>query len=148
MRVQRSGQFTLPAPVERVRPLFTAEGERAWAPGWDPEWADDDHAHEVGEVWTTTGPPATTWVTVETGTDLVRYARVAPGDSAGLVSVSCLPELEGTTVTVDYDLSALSAAGAERLAAFAASYDDMIEHWRVFTTRALTRRDRTRHVKP
>ena len=128
----------MPASVERVRPLFTAEGERAWAPGWDPEWADDDHAHEVGEVWTTSGPPATTWVTVETDADRVRYARVAPGDSAGLVSVSWAPVGDGTVVTVDYDLSALSPAGTERLATFAASYDDMIEHWRAFTTRTLT----------
>ena len=28
--------FHLGAPRERVFPLFTARGEREWAPGWDP----------------------------------------------------------------------------------------------------------------
>lgn len=117
--------------------MFTAEGERAWAPGWDPEWADAEHVHEVGEVWSTSGPPATTWITVQADPDCVRYARVAIGDSAGIVSVSFAPADDGTRVTVAYDLSALSPDGAVRLTQFEASYGDMLEHWRVFTSRAL-----------
>ncbi|MDX6198140.1 MAG: hypothetical protein QOJ79_1291 [Actinomycetota bacterium] len=80
MRVERTGSFLLPTTIQQVRPLFTAEGERAWAPGWDPEWPDPEHLHEVGEVWSTSGPPATTWITVQADDDGVRYARVAPGD--------------------------------------------------------------------
>ena len=83
MRIELSGSFELAAPIERVMPLFTAEGERLWAPGWDPVWPDAEHTHEPGEVWTTTGPPSTTWVTVDAGADRVRYARAAVGDSAG-----------------------------------------------------------------
>jgi hypothetical protein len=137
MRVERTGSFTLAAPIQRVRPLFTAEGERAWAPGWDPVWADAEHEHEVGEVWSTSGPPATTWITVQADNDCVRYARVAPGDSAGIVSVSFQPLDEGTRVAVAYDLSPLSDEGAVRLTAFEAAYDDMIEHWRQHITAVL-----------
>ena len=137
MRVERTGSFTLPAPIEQVRPLFTAEGERAWAPGWDPEWADAEHLHEVGEVWSTSGPPATTWITVQTDDEVVRYARVAHGDSAGIVSVSFQAVPDGTRVTVGYDLSPLSEEGAVRLTSFEASYDDMLEHWRLHTLAAL-----------
>jgi hypothetical protein len=137
VRVERTGSFTLAAAIERVRPLFTAEGERAWAPGWDPVWADAEHLHEVGEVWTTSGPPATTWVTVQADEACVRYARVAPGDSAGIVAVSFQAVPEGTRVTVAYDLSPLSEEGAIRLTAFEAAYDDMIEHWRLHTSAAL-----------
>ena len=137
MRVERTGSFLLAAPIERVRPLFTAEGERAWAPGWDPVWADAEHLHEVGEVWTTSGPPATTWVTVQADAECVRYARVAPGDSAGIVAVSFQAVPEGTRVTVAYDLSPLSEDGAVRLTAFEASYDDMLEHWRLHASAAL-----------
>lgn len=137
MRVQRTGSFLLAAPIERVRPLFTAEGERAWAPGWDPQWADSEHVHDVGEVWSTSGPPVTTWITVQADEQCVRYARVAPGDSAGIVSVSFQAVDEGTRVTVGYDLSALSDDGAVRLTAFEASYDDMLDHWRHHTTAAL-----------
>jgi hypothetical protein len=68
----------------------------------------------------------------------VRYARVASGDSAGLVTVTCVETSGRTTVTVDYDLSALSDAGADRLEDFASSYDDMLAHWHHHTARALT----------
>jgi hypothetical protein len=135
MRVQLTGSFTLPAPLERVLPLFTAEGERAWAPGWEPTYADSP-VHEVGQVWTTTGPE-TTWVAVQTDDACVRYARVASGLSAGIVTVSCRETAEGTEVTTSYDVTALSPAGEKRLAEFASSYDGMLEHWRVHTCAAL-----------
>jgi hypothetical protein len=137
MRVRLTGSFELPGSLDAVLPLFTAEGERCWAPGWEPVWADASHQHEAGEVWTTAGPPATTWITVDTGANHVRYTRVALGDSAGLVTVNCAENSGRTTVTVDYDLSALSDAGAERLEQFAARYDDMLAHWQHHTSRAL-----------
>jgi hypothetical protein len=137
MRVQLSGTFTLPAPLETVMPLFTAEGERAWAPGWDPSYPHSAD-HEVGQVWTTTGPPETTWVTVQADDASVRYARVASGYSAGIVTVSCRATEDGTEVTTSYDMSALSPAGEQRLAEFASSYDEMLEHWRLHTTAVLS----------
>lgn len=137
MRVRLTGSFELAGTLDAVLPLFTAEGERRWAPGWEPVWADETHQHAVGEVWTTAGPPSTTWVTVDTGANHVRYARVASDDSAGLVTVTCVENSERTTVTVDYDLSALSDSGADRLAHFAAGYDDMLAHWQHHTSRAL-----------
>src|SRR3954462_9980080 len=124
MRVTLTGSFTLPAPVDRVMPLFTAEGERAWAPGWEPSYADSS-AHEVGQVWTTTGPPETTWVTVEADDARVRYARVAAGYSAGIVTVTCRASDDGTEVTTSYDMTALSPEGERRLAEFASAYDEM-----------------------
>ena len=137
MRVQLTGSFVLAGSLDVVLPLFTAEGERQWAPGWEPIWADQSHEHEVGEVWTTAGPPSTTWVTVDVGADHVRYARVAIGESAGLLTVTCAEDSWRTTVTVDYDLSALSDAGVDRLKKFAAGYDDMLAHWQEHTSRAL-----------
>jgi hypothetical protein len=137
MRVRLTGSFALAGEVDAVLPLFTAEGERRWVPGWDPIWADDVHEHDVGQVWTTAGPPSTTWVTVDAGENQVRYARVANGDSAGLVTVTCTEASGRTTVTVDYDLSALSAAGAERLRQFAAGYEDMLAQWAHSASRAL-----------
>jgi hypothetical protein len=135
MRVQLTGAFVLAAPIENVMPLFTAEGERAWAPGWDPSYADSS-VHGVGQVWTTAAPD-TFWVTVQADDACVRYARVAPGFSAGIVTVTCRPTAEGTEVTTAYDMSALSPAGEERLTEFASSYDEMLEHWRVHTSSVL-----------
>lgn len=136
MRVRRTGSFVLAASLEQVMPLFTAEGERAWAPGWDPSYPDSS-VHEAGLVWTTAGPPLTTWVTVQADDSQVRYARVAEGDSAGTVTVSCRAVDGGTEVTVSYDLTPLSPAGEERLSTFEASYDEMLEHWHRHTTAAL-----------
>src|ERR1700690_3514730 len=34
--------FRLDAAPSKVFPLFTARGERAWAPGWDPEMLSGD----------------------------------------------------------------------------------------------------------
>src|SRR3954469_20701546 len=136
MRAQLTGTFMLSAPIDRVMPLFTAEGERAWAPGWEPSYADSD-LHEVGQVWTTAGPPETTWVTVQADDTCVRYARVALGNSAGIVTVTCRPSGNGTEVTTSYDMTALSAAGEKRLAEFASSYDEMLEHWRLHTSAVL-----------
>ncbi|MCU1590108.1 MAG: hypothetical protein JWP11_1364 [Frankiales bacterium] len=135
MRVQLTGTFTLPAPIDRVMPLFTAEGERGWAPGWEPTYPDSAE-HQVGQVWTTAGPE-TLWVTVQADDACVRYARVAPGLSAGIVTVACRESADGTEVTTSYDMTALSPAGERRLADFAASYDEMLEHWRVYTSAAL-----------
>jgi hypothetical protein len=137
MRVRLAGSFILAGKLDAVLPLFTAEGERRWAPGWEPVWADESHQHEIGEVWTTHGPPSTTWVTVDTSPNHVRYARVAIGDSAGLVTVACVENGGQTEVTVDYDLTALSDAGAARLEHFAASYDDMLAHWQQHISGAL-----------
>jgi hypothetical protein len=136
VRVQLTGSFTLPAPLATTMALFTAEGERAWAPGWEPTYADSSE-HEVGQVWTTAGPPETTWVTVQADETCVRYSRVAAGLSAGIVSVACRATAEGTEVTTSYDMSALSAAGEKRLTEFASSYDEMLEHWRLHTSAVL-----------
>lgn len=132
-----TGSFELAGRVDEVLPLFTAEGERRWAPGWEPVWVEQAHVHEVGEVWTTAGPPATTWITVASEPDRVTYARVADDDSAGLVTVVCAESHGLTTVTVEYDLSSLSESGTRRLEAFAEGYDDMLRHWQHHVSLAL-----------
>ena len=50
--------------------------------------------------------------------------------------MTCVENGAQTHVTVDYDLSALSDAGAERLEHFAANYDDMLAHWQHHASRA------------
>jgi hypothetical protein len=69
----------------------------------------------------------------------VRHARVAVGDSAGIVTVSFAENSGQTTVTVEYDLSALSQNGAERLEQFDTGYPDMLGEWQARTSRALVR---------
>ena len=127
MRVVLTGSFRLAASPEQAMPLFTASGERAWAPGWDPVGDDD--------CWQTTGHGTTTyWLTVDRSATSARYARVTPGDTAGTVAVSCDPDGDGTRVTVTYDLTAIGPAGEARLPEFERGYDAMLAEWQRLTS--------------
>jgi hypothetical protein len=132
-RVRRRGSFSVPGSVPDVVPLFTAEGERTWVPGWDPVFPLADHGHEPGEVWTTEGAAARTiWVTAQRRADGALFARVTPDVSAGLVDVHCYPGASGTTdVVVEYDLTALGPAGTVALEHLARGFAAMLEDWRI-----------------
>ena len=106
----QSGTFHLAAPPARVFHYFTAEGERAWAPGWDPEMLSG--AVERGSVFRTRAHERdTVWIVTDYRADAhrVSYARLAGGANMGLVDVACDADGAGTRVTVRYTLTALSA---------------------------------------
>ena len=129
------GEFTLPLSSEEALPLFTPEGERAWAGDeWDPQYAaerGDGDGATPGIVFTTpsTGGDAV-WVVVERSDDAVAYARVVPGHIAGTISVVCTAEGEGCRVRVTYDVTSLGPAGDEWIAEFERGYANFLEHWR------------------
>ena len=57
-------RFHLDAPPLRVMPLFTAEGERAWAKGWDPKILSS--GTERGSVFRTRAHGhETTWIVID-----------------------------------------------------------------------------------
>jgi hypothetical protein len=118
MRCVCEGSFTLPLPPASAAELFTPEGERAWAPGWAPEYPGGAD----GPVFTT-HDGATVWVALG---DL-RYARVTPGVQAGTVAVWLEPDGDGTRARVRYDLTALSDAAD--LQGFAAGFDALMASW-------------------
>ena len=128
-RHELTGRLAVPlAPAEAFR-LFTAVGERDWVAGWEPRFptptADDATPGTVFETGSTT-----IWVVVDaTPPERIRYARVTPGDSAGTVEVVLAAAEVGATVTVTYDMTALSATGDQRLAEFAAGYAAFLRTW-------------------
>ena len=83
--------FRLDAPLAGVFPLFTAEGERAWAPGWEPTILSG--AAERGSAFVTRGHTGieTTWIVTDyrPSEGRVSYARLAQGSNIGLVDVVC-----------------------------------------------------------
>jgi hypothetical protein len=101
------------------------------------EGAGDDGAVFV----TRAGAHPTTWVTVVREERMVRFARVTPGVQAGTVSVRCRAESAGTVATVRYQLTALSDAGVDVLARFAAGYLAMMADWERQIAAALATRD-------
>ncbi len=133
--------FHLEAPLARVLPLFTAQGERAWAPGWEPQVLSG--AEERGSAFATIGSQGpVTWIVTDyrPAEGRVSYARLVHESNIGLVDVVCTEDRHGgTDVAVRYTLTPLSDAGKAFVAEFMAdeSYTRMIEEWRVATSKAL-----------
>jgi hypothetical protein len=127
----RAAEITVGLPREQALALFTPEGERRWAAGWDPQYPDSRRREGPGAVFTTHhGDRETTWVMVDQRPDCIRYARVVPGMTAGTVAVEVLNSKDGATrVRVSYDLTALSQAGETWLEAFADHYETEIATW-------------------
>ncbi|HET7566772.1 MAG TPA: SRPBCC family protein [Gaiellaceae bacterium] len=127
-RAVLTGSVPVPLPPDEAFPLFTPEGERAWAHGWDPRYPAGD-ALEEGLVFVT-GDTVWTVLRLDPGR-AVEYSRVTPGDRAGRVAVRCEPDgAGGTTATVEYDLTALRPEANAALDEFAAGYEAYLAHWR------------------
>jgi hypothetical protein len=129
--LHRTAEIRLEMPREQAMALFTAEGERGWAEGWDPHYPEPGRRDGPGAVFTTApGGHETTWVMVDHQPERIRYARVTHGRTAGTVTVDVLAsDGEVTRVRVSYDLTALSSAGETWLAAFDAGYESEIASW-------------------
>jgi hypothetical protein len=131
--MSRSAAFHLDAPCPKVFPFFTAEGEKQWAEGWNPEMLSGNT--ERGSVFRTRHPDGreTTWIV--TRYDPVgfkaSYARLAAGSNMGLVDVACAPEESGSRIQVTYTLTGLNAAGDAYVREFLSPshYEGMIEEW-------------------
>jgi hypothetical protein len=131
INVCRTAELTVGLPREQAMAMFTAEGERRWAEGWEPHYPEPARREGPGAVFTTAhGAQETTWVMIDHHPDGVRYARVTHGMTAGTVAVDVLSSDENSThVAVTYDLTALSPDGEHWLAAFDAGYDAEIATW-------------------
>jgi hypothetical protein len=136
------GMFHLNAPLQQVFPLFTAEGERAWAPGWEPRILSG--SRERGSAFMTAGHDGSvvTWIVTDyrPAEGRVSYARLVQDSNIGIVDVVCtMPAEGGTDISVRYTLTAVSEAGKSFVARFlsAQHYTTMIEEWRVATSKAL-----------
>jgi hypothetical protein len=136
--------FRLEAPLASVMPLFTAEGERRWAPGWEPVILSG--AVERGSAFATRSHDGveTTWIVADyrLAEGRVSYARLAQGSNIGLVDVTCTPaDGAGTVVTVRYTLTGVSEQGRAFVREFLEPerYSRMIEEWRVLTSTALSK---------
>src|SRR5579863_1538539 len=136
----RSAEITVVLPRERAIELFTAEGERRWAEGWNPRYPQPDRRDGPGAVFTTAhGSHEATWIMVDHGPDGVRYARETHGITAGTVAVDVVGSHEhATRLRVTYDVTALSAAGEAWLAAFDDGFDAEIASWAIAIEAALS----------
>jgi hypothetical protein len=139
---ERFDSFTIALPLAKAFKLFEPEGERAWAPGWDPRYLYPANGEvKPGMVFTTgSGEEATIWTVIrhEPGAGLVEYQRVTPASRTGSVMVQC-SEVGGerTRVTVIYKLTALTEHGNRALRDMTeAKYREFIASWAQSISRA------------
>jgi hypothetical protein len=135
-----TGHLRVPCPPQQAYVLFTPRGEQRWAKGWEPRFAaptgDDTTPGTVFE--THAHGMAATWIVIDRVPGRsIRYARVVPGHHAGTVAVSLYGRDGRTEVSVTYELTALSQAGARQLAAFAADYPAFLQSWQEAIERSL-----------
>ena len=138
----QSRSFHLDAPLATVIPLFTARGEREWAPGWDPTVLSG--GEQRGSAFQTVNHEGrnTTRIVIDYRPfeGRVSYARLAQGSNIGLVDVICTQApAGGTDVNVAYTLTPLCPAAEAFVSHFLSveAYGHMIEEWRVATSAAL-----------
>lgn len=142
-RIVRTHHFELPMAFADAFELFTPEGERAWAPGWDPRYLHPaDGRTTAGMVFTTGhGGEETLWTMTrhEPESGLAEYLRVTPGSRMGTVRVQCGEVPAGTRVTVTYSMTALTAEGNATLRALdSAAYERFIASWEASIRSATT----------
>lgn len=130
-----TGRISVALPATQAFELFTPDGERTWAHGWDPHFpvpvTDDSRPGTVFETQPHRHGHATTWVVTQRSQGVsIGYARVTPGDRAGTVTVVLEAVSEDETeVEVSYDLTPLSPSAQAALDDFAAGYDDYLQSW-------------------
>lgn len=134
--VERSGEFVVPLPLGEAFPLFTPEGERAYVPGWEPEYLHPSEPSDAaGTVFRTRAEgEETLWIVLEhdPAAGVAAYGRFTPGSRLGTVRVRCVAEGERRTrVTVTYAMTATSPHGNEALDRFdAAALEAKLDGWR------------------
>ena len=141
--IERRHRIVLDGPVDRVFPLFTPAGEKAWAEGWDPEFLHpaDGETREGMVFRTRHGGEITLWSCVDWQpiAHRVRYARVTPASRFGFVEVTCRALADGRTeANVTYTYTALEPEGRAHLEALSeAAFTRMIDGWRPAIDRCL-----------
>lgn len=135
--VKHTASFEIHQPAEALFPLFSAEGERLWVPGWDYEnvmggtdlhedyvfvTRSHDHAASAA-IWMVKRYDPTQY--------LVQFYKVEPGEKVGVIEVRCTELGESrTSVQVTYEYIGLSDSGNCYVAGFSSSdYSAFIAEW-------------------
>ena len=130
-----TGAIVLDGPIQRVFPLFSPLGERAWVPGWNPEILSPRGAEwEQGMVFRTASEDTeAVWVVAEFDQRAHRvvYYRTEPGRLVARVEVSCQEvDQQRTRAMVTYSYVGLSDAGNAHIDEWSESaYASKMAHW-------------------
>jgi hypothetical protein len=125
--------FVAHAGIDVAWPLFGAEGERAWAPGWQPAfiWPAEPGDREGMVFKISHGLGTAIWVNTafDRRTRRIQYVYVIPEVVVTVVSLQLLPLGVATQVDVTYERTALSEAATAQVGALAESDKTAGEEW-------------------
>jgi hypothetical protein len=130
-----SGRIHLTGGVMDAFQFFTPEGERAWVPGWVPEYLHPPGGDLVQGLTFRTrhlGGEITLWLVThcDASAGEIDYVRVTPDSRMGIVSIRVSAVAAGECeAAVAYRLTALSPAGATAIDRFGGSFTAMLESW-------------------
>jgi hypothetical protein len=114
-RVHTNTQFAFvaEAPWERVAPLFGADRERLWAPGWDPAFVWPELALDREGMVFQLAHGAKNAVWVNTCFDLaarrIQYVYFIPETMVAVITLRLTAQQRATQVEVTYERTALDA---------------------------------------
>ena len=145
--VSHTATFGINQPVQTVFPLFTPEGEKLWAPGWDYDnlmgtnllnedylFLTRSHDHAATEA---------IWIVKKyiPETCRVQYYKIEPGEKVGIIEVACVPLTSASTeVQITYKYIGLSETGNRFVERFTKKdYEAFIEEWKRLIESYLTK---------
>jgi hypothetical protein len=137
-KIQHTELFEIAQPIQELFPLFSAEGEKKWVPGWSYEnIMSSTELHEDYVFITKTHDHATTdaiWVVkkYEPENHCVQFYKVEPEDKVGIIEVVCTQITDTKTeVQVTYEYIGLSDKGNLFIKDFTSSkYKEIIAEWK------------------
>jgi len=135
--VTRSGAIHLNGPITKIFPLFEPIGEKAWAPGWEPQMVyPASGVAQNGTVFLTYddhGKNETYWTIIEYDTQRhrVTYINVIPNYQVRRITVECreiAPDKTDATVTYSYT-GTTSRGNDDLLKKTEEHYAAEMQHW-------------------
>ena len=149
-RVSHAYEQHLEAPPEKVLPLLTPLGERAWTSDWEPEMRWEPPGGGAGTFFVIhhPGQPDAVWLldTWEPAAGHVHYLHVTPGSDVTEIDIRLRPDGKDRTVaTVRYTWTALGSPGVTLVRSKTAeSYARFMRHWELELNHYLTTGEKLR----
>ena len=135
--VKHAKRIRINEPIRKLFPLFSAEGEKLWVPGWDYEnvmgsnelhedyiflTQNHDHAHSEA-IWLIKR--------YDSETHYIEFYKVEPEIKVGVISVQCFEIEEAETeIEIVYKYIGISDRGNEFIEGFSKeAYAEFIGEW-------------------
>lgn len=136
--VKHTSYFSIDQPIDVLFPLFSAEGEKHWVPGWTYEnIMGSTELYEDYVFLTANADHATNkviWLVkaYNPESSFVQFYKVEPENKVGIISVQCT-KISGTTtrVEVSNEYIGLSKEGNKFIEEFTSlKYKAYIDEWK------------------